>query len=531
MILLGDIPARWSRLNPNKICMVCTGYGEVRYTWRQFNERINRLANSLTGLGLKKGDHVAILMENCHRFVELYYAMAKTGIIPVPLNFRLHPNELQHIIGHSDSVAFIFGPEYKDTVEVLRPALGNIKYFISAIDRVPGMLFYEDLVEKGSPAEPAIALKENDTVMLMYTGGTTGLPKGAVLTHRSLMAYTTGCVLSTLNSGIPAGDEDATLFILPAFHISLWPILQFHFTGDKVVMVNRPDLKKIFEAIQKEKITHMNAVPTVYFWLVNDPDIGKYDLASIKAFTYAGAPMPTEILKQCIQKFGGIFSQGYGATEGGPWTSLLANDHVIEGTEKELRRLKSVGRPSLVSEIKIVDDKGNECKTGQIGEIVVKSKSTMKEYWKDQAKTRKVKKGDWYYTGDIGNFDEDGFLYLADRASDMIKSGGEKVYPFEVEDIIYKHPAVSEVIVIGVPDMEWGEKVLAEIYLKPDYSNKYKGKEQELKTEIIDFTRQHLAGYKCPKIIVFSPDPLPKTAVGKMLRKEVREKHKDQSRK
>jgi len=269
----------------------------------------------------------------------------------------------------------------------------------------------------------------------------------------------------------------------------------------------------------------------VYFWLVNDPDIEKYDLSSIKFFSYAGAPMPSEVLKQCIQKFGRIFTQGYGATEVGPWTTFQAKDHVVEGTEKEMRRLKSVGRPALVSEIKIVDDRGNECKYGEIGEITVKSKSTMKEYWKDPARTRKVKKGDWYYTGDIGHMDEDGFIYLADRASDMIKSGGEKVYPFEVEDVLYKHPAVSEAIVIGVADLEWGEKVLAEIYLKQEYREKYQGREQELKKEITDFAKQHLAGYKCPKVIEFSGEPLPKTAVGKMLRKEVREKHKGQSRK
>jgi len=525
MIVLGDIPVRWSRLNPDKICMVCNGYGEVRYTWKQFNERINRLANSLVGLGLKKGDHVAILMENCHRFVELYYAMAKTGIIPVPLNFRLHPDELQHIIKHSDSIGFVIGPEYKETAEALKPALGSIKYYISAVDRVPGMKYYEDLIQAGSPDEPKTRMHENDTAILMYTGGTTGLPKGAVLTHRGLMTYVTGCVLANIKSGIPPGDEDATLFILPAFHISFWPILALHFAGDKVVMVNRPDLKKIFNAIQKEKVTHMNAVPTVYFWLVNDPDIDKYDLSSIKFFSYAGAPMPTEILKQCINRFGNIFSQGYGATEGGPWTSLPARDHVIDGPENLTRRLKSVGRPSLVSEIKIVDEKGNECKPGEIGEIMIRSKSTMKEYWKDPAKTRKVKKGDWYFTGDIGHMDEDGFVYLADRASDMIKSGGEKVYPFEVEDVLYKHPAVSEAIVIGIADLEWGEKVLAEIYPKQEYREKYQGREQELKKEITDFAKQHLAGYKCPKIIEFSAEPLPKTAVGKLLRKEVRAKY------
>ncbi len=526
MNVLGDIPRRWAKLSPDKVCIVCTGHGEVRYTWRELNERVNRLANSLGKLGLKKGNHVAVLMENCHTYVEIYYAMAKMGIIPVPLNLRLHPKELQYIIEHSDSIGLIIGPEFKEMFSNLKPALSKVKYYVSVEERFNGMELYEELVEKGSPDEPAVRIAENNTAILMYTGGTTGLPKGAVLTHRSLITYIIGGMLTSRVDNIPVTDHDSTLFILPAFHISVWPVFNFHFAGDKVVILRRPNLKKILEAIQREKVTHMNAVPTVYFWLVNDPDLKNYDLSSIKSFSYAGAPMPTEILKQCIQTFGLIFSQGYGATEGGPWTSLSASDHVIDGTEEEMRRLKSVGKPALTSEIRIVDEKGRDCKPGEIGEIIVKSKSTMKEYWKEPEKTKKVKRGDWYYTGDVGSFGENGYIYLADRAADMIKSGGEKVYPFEVEDVLYRHPAVMEAVVIGIRDLEWGEKVHAVICLKPEIAEKYKGKEDTLKAELVDFCRQNLTRYKCPKSIDFSPTPLPKSAIGKILRKDVREKYK-----
>lgn len=532
MYVLGDIPRKWSQLLPDKECMVCHSHGELRYKWREFNERINCLANSLLSIGLEKGDHVAILMENCHRYVELYYAMAKAGIIPIPLNTRLHPKELQYITEHSDAVGLIIDPEFKDVVASLKPELEKVKYCISVRERLEGMELYEDLVGKGSPKEPAIKIDENDVAMIIYTGGTTGLPKGVVLTHRNLMTWVTDMMLANI---MGFGEkpwpylQDSTLYILPVFHIACWPIFVMHFSGCKVVMIIRPDTRVILETIEKEKITHMNSVPTVFYRLVEYPDLKKYDLSSIKSFTYAGAPFPTEILKKCIEVFGPIFSQLYGASEGGPWTTLPAEDHVLEGSERETRRLKSAGRPTMLCEIRLLDEEGRDIELGEIGEVTVKTRATMKEYWKDPEKTKSVKKGDWYSTGDLGSFDEDGYLYLAERAADMIKSGGERVYPTEVENTLYEHPAVSEVAVIGVPDPEWSERVHAVIYLKPEYAQKYKDREDTLKSELIDFSRQHLTRYKCPKTIDFSPEPLPKTAIGKLTRKELRGRYKKQS--
>ncbi|MBL7208464.1 MAG: long-chain-fatty-acid--CoA ligase [Dehalococcoidia bacterium] len=533
MNVLGDIPRRWSQFEPDKECMVCYSYGEVRYNYKEFNERINRVANSLLGIGLKRGDHVAILMENCHRYAELYYAMYKTGLIPVPLNLRLHPKELQYITDHSDSVGLIIGPEFKDLAASLKPEVKKVKHYISAVERVEGMECYEDFVEKGSPEEPGIEVDENDDAMLIYTGGTTGLPKGAVLTHRNFMNWLTDSVVNSTINITPGRTgftpEDSTLFILPAFHISFWPILLYHFLGNKVVMVRRPDLTQILQTIEKERITHMNAVPTVYFWLVKHPDVKKYDLSSVKGFSYAGAPFPTEVLKECAEVFGPIFGSGYGATEGGPWTSLPPKDHVWEGPEKLVRRLKSVGRPSMLCDVRIVDEEGRDVSLGEVGEVIVKTKSTMKEYWKDPEKTKQVKKGDWYHTGDLGAFDENGYVYLHDRMADMIKSGAERVYPIEVENVLHKHPAVSEVTVIGVPDPEWGERVVAIVYLDPEHAEKYKGKEENLKTELKDFCHQELAGYKCPKTIDFSAEPLPKSAIGKLTRKELKQEYRKSS--
>lgn len=526
MYTLGDIPRKWAKLYPNKEAMVCYAHGEVRYTWREFNERINRLANSLLKMGIKRGDHVAILMENCHRYIELYYAMAKAGIIPVPLNFRLHPNELKYIIENSESIGLIVESEYKNVATSLRPELKRVKHYISAIERIDGMNFYEDLIEKGSSDEPRIEIDENEMVFLLYTGGTTGLPKGVMLSHRNILNWVIDALL--LGLGDPktrASPDDSTVFILPAFHISVWPVFVHHYIGAKAIMIRRPtELNLILEVIQKEKATHMNAVPTIYFLLVYMPDLKKYDLSSIRWFSYAGAPFPEEVLKKCVEVFGPIFAQGLGATEGGPWTFLLPGEHVLEGPESVTKKLRSAGRESTLCEAKIMDEKGNEVKLGEIGELAVKTKSTMLGYWKNPEKTSEVLKDGWYWTGDLGRMDEDGYVYLVDRKADMIKSGAERVYPFEVENVLFKHPSVAEAIVVGAPDPKWGEKVHAAIHLKPEYEEKYAGKEEELKKELIDFCHEHIAGYKCPKTIDFWEEPLPKTAVGKMLRKDVKAK-------
>nr|MDO8080967.1 long-chain-fatty-acid--CoA ligase [Candidatus Freyarchaeota archaeon] len=527
MYTLGDIPRKYAKRWPDKECMVCYAHGEVRYTWKEFNERTNRLANSLLNMGIKKGDHVAILMENCHRYIELYYAMAKAGILPVPLNFRLHPKELKYIIENSEVVGLVFEPDYKNVAVSLKPELKKVKHYISAIDKVEDMEFYEDLIENGSPDEPGIEIDENEMAMLLYTGGTTGLPKGVMLSHRNILNWVLDCILVGLDDPkIRVSPDDSTVFILPAFHISVWPVFLHHYLGGKAIMIRRPtELKLILEVIEKEKATHMNAVPTVYFLLLYLPDVKKYDLSSIKWWSYAGAPFPTEVLKQCMELFGSNFVQGLGATEGGPWTNLLTKDHVLRGIEED-KRISSAGRESILCEAKIVDENGNEAKRGEIGELVTKTKSTMLGYWKNPEKTKEVIKNGWYYTGDMGRMDEDGYVYLLDRKADMIKSGAERVYPFEVENVLFKHPAVAEAIVVGAPDPKWGERVHAAIYLKPEYKEKYKGKEEKLKKEIIDFCHQNIAGYKCPKTIDFWAEPLPKTAVGKLLRKDIKAKLK-----
>ncbi|MCL6559431.1 MAG: AMP-binding protein, partial [Firmicutes bacterium] len=371
---------------------------------------------------------------------------------------------------------------------------------------------YEELLANSSGTDPEITVDENQMAILMYTGGTTGRPKGVMLSHRNLMT-----AMLDLTLTFRFDKSDTTCFILPMFHASLWPVLCVLIVGGRAAILRRPDLTKILELIQEEKCTHINAVPTIYNWLMEHPDLDKFDLSSLKKITYAGSPIAPELLKKMIQKYGNIFWQGYGLTEAAPsLTALRPEDHVVEGPPEKVRRLKSVGREMYMSTVKVVREDGSEVAPGEVGEIVARGKNIMMGYWKMPDKTSETLKDGWLHTGDIGTVDEDGYIYLLDRKHDMIITGGENVYPREVEDVLYEHPAVMEAVVVGVPDERWGEAVKAVVVLKEGM----KADEEE----IIRFAKSRLAGYKCPKSIDFR-DSLAKTTVGKINRSQIKKEY------
>jgi long-chain acyl-CoA synthetase len=359
-----------------------------------------------------------------------------------------------------------------------------------------------------SDTEPVVEADENDLAVLMYTGGTTGLPKGVMMSHRNLM---TAVLSATIAMGFT--KDDATCFVLPLFHVSFWPALCALLVGGKVAINRKPDLNGILKLIADEKCTHINAVPTLYGWILQFANVDAYDLSSLRSITYAGSPMPVEVLKQCIQKFGNILSQAYGMTEALGVTQLPEWDHYLDGEKSKL--LASAGKPILCAEINILDENDQPVKTGEIGEITVRGKHVMMGYWKNPEMTQKALRGGWYHSGDMGYMDEDGYLYLVDRKADMIVTGGENVYPKEVEDVLYEHPAVSMAAVVSAPDKKWGERVQAVVVLKPSQS--------VTQDELIDFCKNKLGGYKCPKAIDFW-DALPTTPIGKILRKDVKKK-------
>ena len=503
MYTLGEIPRRSAILWPDKTAVV---YEDVRLTYRQLNERVNRLANALSSLGAAKTDRLAVLSENTHKYFEIYFAASKLGLTVTPLNFRLADPEIEHIVEDSESTVFLAGDGYEDRAKALRGSLPGIRIWIAMDNPAQGFESYEDLIAKASAEEPGLGPDENDMAILMYTGGTTGLPKGVMMSHRGLMTATVGAALTC---GFTR--HDTTCFVLPLFHVSFWPAFAILFVQGTVVVNRKPDLNGMLKLIQDEKCTHINAVPTLYGWLLQMADVDAYDLSSLRLITYAGSPFPPELLKQCILKFGPIFEQAYAMTECIGGTFLLKEDHVLEGERSKL--LASAGKACTSVDVRVVDDDDKGLPPNQIGEITIRGKCMMMGYWKNPELTAKTLRNGWYHTGDMGYVDEDGYLFLVDRKADMIVTGGENVYPKEVEDVLYQHPAVAMTAVVSAPDEKWGERVQAAVVLKP---------EQTVSSEeLIAHCKARLAGYKCPKNIEFW-ERLPTTPVGKILRKDVK---------
>jgi acyl-CoA synthetase (AMP-forming)/AMP-acid ligase II len=508
MYTLGDIPRCGAISYPDNTAMVYEG---ARLTYREFNNRINRFANALLKLGCTRGDRICIIGDNCLKYMEVYFGAAKIGMSVTPLNVRLGDDELVWVVNDSEATLFAVADAYEDRITKLKGRFTNIKSWISLDNPVDGFSGYEDLLNKSSDAEPdpdKYDVQETDLAILMYTGGTTGLPKGVMISHRQATILAIACVLS-----LNLSQADSTCYVLPIFHVSFWPILGILTAGGKVCINRHPNLDKILQLIQDEKCTHLNLVPTIYGWLVDYPNTDKYDLSSLRILTYAGSPMPVEVLKKCIRKFGNKFKQVYGATEVAPISWLESRDHHLEGEKSKY--LSSAGKETMFGRIKIVNDDDVTLGPGEKGEVCIKGKHVMLGYWKNPDLMEKVMKGGWYHTSDIGYLDEEGYLFLTDRKADMIISGGENVYPAEVENVIYQHPAVFECSVVSAPDAKWGEIVQAVVVLKPGQ----KATEQE----IIEHCKKTLAGYKCPKAVAFW-DAIPKTVVGKIIKKDIKAK-------
>lgn len=504
MYTLGDVPRKGARIHARKEAVV---YDGLRLTYGLFEDRVNRLANVFLGMGCRIGERIAILSENSHKYLEVYFAAAKAGVVVVPLNFRLSQNEIIQIINDCEPVLFLAGDGYENHALGIRALTPSVREMIALDSLSAGFSSYEELLQNASNADPLVPVDENDLAILVYTGGTTGLPKGVMLSHRNILSAALGMIL-----GFQFSEHDSTCFLLPLFHVSFWPAFCCLVVGGKVVVLRRPELGVILKAIQDEKCTHVNAVPTLYNWLLDFPKIEEFDLSSLRLMSYAGSPMPPEVLKRCVRKFGNILAQGYGLTEAAPFVSLLMPDeHVLEGPRSRL--LSSAGREGVTLEVRVVDENGVPLSHDVIGEITVRGPNIMLGYWNNEKLTSEKLRDGWLYTGDVGMLDEEGYLYLVDRKSDMIITGGENVYPTETENILYKHPAVHECAVVSAPDERWGERVQAVVVLRQGVG----ATEQQL----IDFCKRQLAGYKCPKKVVFL-NQLPKSAVGKILRRELK---------
>jgi len=508
-----DIVYRNALLHSDDEAFVC---GPQRITFAQFNARVNSLIHALFSSEVKKGDVIGILSWNCLEYVDVYGAAMKGGFIASPFNPRLHREELEYLINYSEANTLFIGPELVTTVNSLRSRLPKVKYYISFGGSAPDMLSHHELLATHPSNEPDVNVSKEDPFLIFYTSGTTGIPRGALYTHFRKLDNTR---IKALEMGTKPGDRH--IMVLPLFHIGgdshVWPF--FLVGGCNVIMPQRSfDPDAVLQAIQDEKATDMQIVPTQLNSMLSRQDLKEYDLSSLNRIYYAASPMPVELLRQGLEIFGPIFSQGYGQTESGPQiTSLPRKAHqVLDRPLEEQKVLSSCGQPSLGVHVRVVDEKNNDVEPGEVGEIIAQSDSIMVEYWHKPKETREVLIDGWLHTGDLGYYDEKGFIYIVDRKKDMIVTGGENVYSREVEDVLYMHPAIAEVAVIGIPDPLWVERVHAVVVLKADAT--------ATENEIIAFCKEHVASYKAPKSVEFL-ESLPKNPQGKILKKEIRSKY------
>lgn len=511
-LTLGDVLRFHALHRPSKPAFETTDGSSVSFG--QFNSRVNRLCSALSQWGLRKGDRVAVLSRNRPEYVEVF-GVSKAGFVAVPLNWRLAEAELVKLLVHSAPQVLIVDENYKELAERLRPLLPGVRHFVALGPTSAGWVGYEALLDQAIDEEPVEPVSPDDALCLVYTSGTTGAPKGVTLTHRGLMDNCRASAVEVL----ALTEDDYSLAVLPLFHVGgMWYHLFPCFAaGCTSLLMWEFEPGALLREMEARKVTNVHVVPTMINAMLNHPLARTADLRHLRLIFYAASSMPAELLRramQCFQRSG--FVQSYGSTEAGMVTCLSPADHVRASAPGGEHLLSSCGRVLQGRRVRILDDGGAEQSRGQIGEIGSHCPGVMAGYWHDEGATAKVLSDGWLDTGDLGYVDDEGYLYLVDRKNDMVVTGGENVYPSEVEAFFYQDPAVLEAAVFGVPDPQWVERVVAAVVLRPGFE----ASEQILMQRI----RDHLAAYKCPKNIFFTTD-LPKSGAGKVLRKELRKKY------
>jgi acyl-CoA synthetase (AMP-forming)/AMP-acid ligase II len=508
MDTIGGLLERNARYYPEKEAFVC---GERRLTHRQLHERALRLASGLYRLGMRRQDRVAILSMNCLEYFETEAAAEVAGYIAALINFRLAPPEIAYILKDIAPRVLVFEEQYRELVGALRSQLPGIEHYV-CIGTAPdwaGSL--EQLVQSGDAAGPPLRAEPDDYVYLYYTSGTTGKPKGVPWTQRAAYVSARDCAGVTEFNG-----ATRVLQVTPAFHIGGkgYP-LGAMFAAGTVVLDRGFDPVRMLETIQRERITDTFMVAAMLQAVLDVPGVGSYDLSSVRSIVSAAAPIPVPLLRRGIELLGRVFSIQYGMTEAGSVAAMARQEVDPDGTAEQVRRLASVGHVVAQIDFRLLDGQGRPCAAGEPGEVVIRSTSQFEGYWNNTVATLEAIRDGWYYTGDIGMLDEEGYLFLVDRKKDMIISGGENVYSREVEEALVSHPEVMEAAVIGVRDPKWVEAVKAVVVRRQG-----SGLDE---AALIRFCRTLIAGYKCPKSVEFV-DQLPRTATGKVNKVQLRER-------
>lgn len=509
-MLLNDLMSRAVQLFGDEPALV---QNDTRMTYRELGRRVSRLAAGLQGLGLASREHVAILSNNSFRYMETYLAIPEAGLVLSPINIRLAPPEMAFILNDGEIRALLVEREFLPLVEEIRGELEKLKHVVLMDGPAgEGVMGYEELLQGADPASlRPPEWDENEMVFLCYTGGTTGRPKGVMLSHRNVVAQ---CLHSIQLAGFD--ERTVWLHVSPMFHAAdYWSCFAVSAVGGLHTFIEKFDPLRTLELIQRHRVTHLLLVPTMINLILESAGAGKLDTSSVLRILYGSAPMPEARLKTAIELFGPVLQHCYGQTETAPFltATTLSGVHP-EGTEAQRRRMMSCGQPLLGIEVEVVDPDGNPVGPGGTGEIVARGPNVMLGYWKRPEETAAVLRDGWIHTGDIASIDEDRYIYILDRVKDMIITGGENVHCPEVENVLYKHPEVLEAAVIGIPDDIWGEAVKAIVVRTP-------GSEVDAEA-LIEHCKASIAGFKCPRTIDFV-DALPKSGVGKVLKHELRE--------
>jgi len=488
---------------PNKTAIL---FKEEKITFSDLHTMSNRLSNRLLEMGIKKGDRIVLLFQNCPEFAISYFAILKIGAIAVVLDFRLSPAEMEPIFQEAEVSGIITTARQKVFISRAMKTVPTLKHVVvtgSGDDEIGDWHSYEEIIEKESSERISIPLQEEDESIYLYTSGTTGRSKGVVLTNDHFNYFP-----ESMHHACHISEEDIFGLVLPISHITGPVVMNLVVeSGMAVSIIDEMTPKKILDGIQTHRITVFNAVPPIFQLILNVPHWGRYDCSSLKVAAMMGTVVPEQLMREFGERYPHVRTiQGYGATETSP---LLTLTHVEDAD----RKMASAGKIVPRVRMKIIGRDGNEVQVGQIGEIIARGPQIMKGYFKDPKATAKKIKDGWYYTGDLGRLDEDGYLYVLGRADDMVITGGLNVYPSEVETVLLNHPKVQEAAVVGIPDSRRGQILRANVVLKHGETATHR--------EILSFCKERLASFKMPRQLEFK-DSLPKSRTGKIAKRQLR---------
>lgn len=499
---IGSWLVKHSKVCPDRLALV---YNERRFTYAEFNERVNRLSHALLNLGVRKGDRVDALLLNTNEMMEAVFACAKIGAIFVPINFRLSVDEVLYIVNDSRAYHFIYDVRMRPLVDQLRLKGSSLQEYIHVGNNPHEEdSLYEELIADASNAEPEFDVVLDDIHLMMYTSGTTGKPKGAMLSHGNTQWNAINCIHS-----IPSDNSDITLCVAPLFHIGGMSVftLPLFYKGGTVILDDGFDPSRVLQKIHEERITCIFLVPAMWQALTAVPNFEAYDISSLRFAVSGGAPCPITVI-EFYQKRNIPFYEGFGLTETAPFVSILDKENTV-------RKNGSVGKEPVHTTVRIVDPNDRDVPPGEVGELIVQGPNVMVGYWNKPEATKEAIKNGWFYTGDLAKFDDEGFIYIVDRKKDMIITGGENVYPIEIEQVLYRHENIAEVAIIGYPDEKWGESVKAIVSLKD--------KSQTITVQdVASFLDGKIARFKIPKQLEVV-EALPRNATGKILKNVLRQ--------